>query len=105
MYKDVSLENPWIKYIQMCVSVVVPPCLARELTFCDASFENKGTMMGCSNPHPHGQAWSLSYVPSIPQTMLESQRKWAFEWRGKQKSGVPTLCVFVLFVRGKFLLD
>ncbi|MCL6409158.1 galactose-1-phosphate uridylyltransferase, partial [Dickeya dadantii] len=21
-------------------------------------FENKGTMMGCSNPHPHGQVWA-----------------------------------------------
>ncbi|KAJ2847976.1 galactose-1-phosphate uridyl transferase, partial [Coemansia erecta] len=22
-------------------------------------FENKGSMMGCSNPHPHGQVWAL----------------------------------------------
>ncbi|MFN9375490.1 MAG: hypothetical protein ACK564_00385, partial [Novosphingobium sp.] len=21
-------------------------------------FENKGAMMGCSNPHPHGQVWA-----------------------------------------------
>lgn len=27
-------------------------------------FENKGTAMGCSNLHPHGQAWCLSEVPS-----------------------------------------
>ena len=26
-------------------------------------FENKGAMMGCSNPHPHGQVWATSYVP------------------------------------------
>lgn len=26
-------------------------------------FENKGEMMGCSNPHPHGQIWSQSSVP------------------------------------------
>jgi len=26
-------------------------------------FENKGSMMGCSNPHPHGQIWSQSTVP------------------------------------------
>ena len=27
-------------------------------------FENKGEMMGCSNPHPHGQIWSQSSVPN-----------------------------------------
>lgn len=26
-------------------------------------FENKGAIMGCSNPHPHGQIWSTSSVP------------------------------------------
>ncbi|GAA5823984.1 hypothetical protein JCM3770_004620 [Rhodotorula araucariae] len=69
LYKDVSLENPWLKYIQI--------------------FENKGAMMGCSNPHPHGQAWSLSYIPSIPATMLQAQRDFAFEHQPVE--GVPTL--------------
>lgn len=27
-------------------------------------FENKGEIMGCSNPHPHGQIWSQSTVPN-----------------------------------------
>lgn len=27
-------------------------------------FENKGAMMGCSNPHPHGQVWASEHVPS-----------------------------------------
>jgi UDPglucose--hexose-1-phosphate uridylyltransferase len=35
--------NPAIRYIQI--------------------FENKGEIMGCSNPHPHGQIWSSSSVP------------------------------------------
>ena len=26
-------------------------------------FENKGAVMGCSNPHPHGQLWAQSSVP------------------------------------------
>ena len=26
-------------------------------------FENKGAMMGCSNPHPHGQIWATEHVP------------------------------------------
>lgn len=29
-------------------------------------FENKGEMMGCSNPHPHGQIWAQSTVPVEP---------------------------------------
>jgi UDPglucose--hexose-1-phosphate uridylyltransferase len=29
-------------------------------------FENKGAVMGCSNPHPHGQIWATSYVPNLP---------------------------------------
>ncbi|CAI3936799.1 galactose-1-phosphate uridylyltransferase [Commensalibacter communis] len=27
-------------------------------------FENKGAMMGCSNPHPHGQIWSSNFIPN-----------------------------------------
>ncbi|WP_353229404.1 UDP-glucose--hexose-1-phosphate uridylyltransferase [Novosphingobium sp.] len=27
-------------------------------------FENKGAMMGCSSPHPHGQIWASDFVPS-----------------------------------------
>ena len=26
-------------------------------------FENKGALMGCSNPHPHGQIWAQESVP------------------------------------------
>ncbi|KAI3653803.1 hypothetical protein MP228_001750 [Amoeboaphelidium protococcarum] len=29
-------------------------------------FENKGEMMGCSNPHPHGQVWCLEKIPEEP---------------------------------------
>jgi UDPglucose--hexose-1-phosphate uridylyltransferase len=28
-------------------------------------FENKGEMMGCSNPHPHGQIWAQESVPVL----------------------------------------
>lgn len=27
-------------------------------------FENKGPVMGCSNPHPHGQVWAVSSLPN-----------------------------------------
>ncbi|WP_062062616.1 UDP-glucose--hexose-1-phosphate uridylyltransferase [Aquimarina longa] len=35
-------------------------------------FENKGTVMGCSNPHPHGQIWSQS---SIPDEVLKKDKE------------------------------
>jgi len=28
-------------------------------------FENKGAMMGCSNPHPHGQVWAQNSLPTL----------------------------------------
>ncbi len=29
-------------------------------------FENKGDIMGCSNPHPHGQIWASDFLPNEP---------------------------------------
>jgi len=29
-------------------------------------FENRGAVMGCSNPHPHGQIWATRNVPMYP---------------------------------------
>ena len=29
-------------------------------------FENKGDVMGCSNPHPHGQIWASNSIPNEP---------------------------------------
>jgi UDPglucose--hexose-1-phosphate uridylyltransferase len=29
-------------------------------------FENKGAMMGCSNPHPHGQIWATEHLSNEP---------------------------------------
>ncbi|ORX40005.1 putative UTP-hexose-1-phosphate uridylyltransferase [Kockovaella imperatae] len=40
-------------------------------------FENRGAMMGASAPHPHGQVWSLSYVPDEPATTLYHLEKHA----------------------------
>lgn len=34
--------------------------------------ENKGAIMGCSNPHPHGQVWASSFIPSEPQCVNDS---------------------------------
>lgn len=43
-------------------------------------FENKGAVMGCSNPHPHGQIWATSYVPSEVATEDATQEAWLDEY-------------------------
>ncbi len=40
-------------------------------------FENKGAVMGCSNPHPHGQIWALDAVPTEPAKEDRQQRAYA----------------------------
>jgi len=54
---------PWIKYIQI--------------------FENKGEIMGCSNPHPHCQIWSLNDIPTELQKETTQQQLY---YRKHQKS-------------------
>jgi UDPglucose--hexose-1-phosphate uridylyltransferase len=36
-------------------------------------FENRGAMMGASNPHPHCQIWSTASLPNVPRAEQESQ--------------------------------
>jgi UDPglucose--hexose-1-phosphate uridylyltransferase len=45
----------WIEYVQI--------------------FENRGAMMGASNPHPHGQIWSTDFVPDEPAAETQAQRE------------------------------
>lgn len=47
---------PWIQYVQI--------------------FENKGAIMGCSNPHPHSQLWATQHVPNEPAKELASQKEY-----------------------------
>ncbi len=54
-------SNPHIQYVQI--------------------FENRGVMMGASNPHPHCQLWSTATIPDIPDTEQESQKKYLREKR------------------------
>ena len=37
-------------------------------------FENRGAMMGASNPHPHCQIWATSSIPEAPSKELATQR-------------------------------
>ena len=40
------------------------------------AFENRGEMMGCSNPHPHAQVWATGSIPNEPRKELVAQRAW-----------------------------
>jgi UDPglucose--hexose-1-phosphate uridylyltransferase len=44
-------------------------------------FENKGAMMGCSNPHPHGQVWAVNYLPDEVEREDIRQRAYFAEHR------------------------
>src|SRR6201995_812682 len=48
-------------------------------------FENKGDIMGCSNPHPHGQIWASDFLPNEPSK--EDRQQLAY-WRDQ---GSPLL--------------
>jgi len=39
-------------------------------------FENKGDIMGCSNPHPHGQIWASNVLPNEARKEDEHQKKY-----------------------------
>lgn len=54
-FKEIGL-NDFINYVQI--------------------FENKGAIMGCSNPHPHGQIWSESEVPLEPAKETVKQQEY-----------------------------
>lgn len=45
-------------------------------------FENKGAVMGCSNPHPHGQIWAGSALPHEPAKEERQQRAY-FQQHGR----------------------
>jgi len=52
-------------------------------------FENKGAQMGCSNPHPHGQIWAQSRLPSLVAREHEQQHNYY------QTQGHPMLLNYV----------
>ncbi|APD50830.1 UDP-glucose--hexose-1-phosphate uridylyltransferase [Francisella hispaniensis] len=47
-------------------------------------FENKGSIMGCSNPHPHGQIWACDFLPTEAQKEHQTQ----LEYFEKHKSNM-----------------
>jgi UDPglucose--hexose-1-phosphate uridylyltransferase len=45
---------PWVRHVQI--------------------FENRGAMMGASNPHPHGQIWANERLPNEPAKEQRAQQ-------------------------------
>ncbi len=52
-------------------------------------FENKGAIMGCSNPHPHGQIWACSFLPDEITKEVRTQTEYF------KKHGSPMLLDYV----------
>jgi UDPglucose--hexose-1-phosphate uridylyltransferase len=52
-------------------------------------FENRGAMMGASNPHPHGQIWATEHLPNEPMAELAAQRAYFAE------HGEPLLAAYL----------
>jgi UDPglucose--hexose-1-phosphate uridylyltransferase len=52
-------------------------------------FENKGAIMGCSNPHPHGQVWAGTSLPNEAAAEDRTQRTYALA------HGAPLLLDYV----------
>lgn len=48
-------------------------------------FENKGEIMGCSNPHPHGQIWAETVLPNEAVKEAANQRAY------HEQHGAPLL--------------
>ncbi|MCB0570495.1 MAG: galactose-1-phosphate uridylyltransferase, partial [Phaeodactylibacter sp.] len=46
-------------------------------------FENKGDIMGCSNPHPHGQIWAQA---SVPQEVAKKSAHLSKYWEAHHRS-------------------
>lgn len=75
-------ENDITKVIQMWKKEYVELGANKGINYVQI-FENKGAIMGCSNPHPHGQIWSQS---SIPTEILKKSIKFKEYWNKNQRS-------------------
>lgn len=60
-----GVVNAWINE---CVEIAKDPGIHYIQVF-----ENKGAIMGCSNPHPHGQIWASDFIPE--QVLKENKHQ------------------------------
>jgi UDPglucose--hexose-1-phosphate uridylyltransferase len=49
---------------------------ARDFIHYVQVFENKGAVMGASNPHPHSQVWASGHIPNEPRKELMAQTEY-----------------------------
>jgi len=56
-------------------------------------FENKGAMMGCSNPHPHGQVWAGDFLPN---EILREDHRQRIYWQEYQQPMLMDYAAFEL---------
>ncbi len=45
-------------------------------------FENRGALMGASNPHPHCQIWATNTIPNVPRRELASFEE---HWKARKR--------------------
>ena len=66
---DLTLAELPLEQVRAVVDTWVAQCeelgARDDITYVQL-FENKGEIMGCSNPHPHGQLWSSRGLPTEP---------------------------------------
>jgi UDPglucose--hexose-1-phosphate uridylyltransferase len=80
--------DPKSPLAKLASATTIPPLSQGALTAPNAQyrymqiFENKGSAMGCSNPHPHGQVWTTTSLPEEPATELEQLSKYRREQGG-----------------------
>ncbi len=81
---DLTLARMEASEIRKVVDVWAAECSelgARDDVGYVTIFENRGAMMGASNPHPHGQIWANETLPNEPAKELATQTAWMSEKR------------------------
>ena len=76
---DLTIAEMATPDIARVVNVWAEQCLdlgARDFIHYVQVFENKGALMGCSNPHPHGQIWATEHLPYEPSREDFNQREY-----------------------------
>jgi UDPglucose--hexose-1-phosphate uridylyltransferase len=58
-------------------------------------FENRGEMMGASNPHPHGQIWATQTIPDLPSREQASLAEY------RRAHGTCLLCDYLALERDR----
>jgi len=76
---DLTLPRMSVSEIEAVIEMWIEQCkdlAATEFVHYVQIFENRGTMMGASNPHPHCQIWGTESLPNEVEKEQNSQRKY-----------------------------